>query len=166
MILGNPCSIGNLREFLSYVYANKTGVTVSPVIKGLAGIAGCTHCGKMGHSEECWKKHPKNMRCQTKCCSSRATCLHWAFSPQSSFVTRTLLDRPTTVPTSTVCRACTSISSSWHSGWAVKERPCNEATLRRESPVKAGCTRTATQRATMTHLVNPESAGNVVKWVM
>ncbi len=67
MILGNPCGIDNLCEFLAYIHVNKAGVTTSPVMKGLAGIAGCTHCGKMGHREkECWKKHPKNMQRQAR----------------------------------------------------------------------------------------------------
>ncbi len=63
MIVGNPCTIANLREFLSYVYANKTDSTTKSAMKGLASISGCTYCGKTGHKEDnCWNKHPKNGR--------------------------------------------------------------------------------------------------------
>ncbi len=67
MILNNPCNISNLREFLAYVHVSKSQVTDLPTMKGLASVPGCSHCGKVGHSErECWSKHPRNKRTQKK----------------------------------------------------------------------------------------------------
>ncbi len=60
MILNNPCNILNLREFLAYVHVSKSQVTDSPSMKGLASVAECSHCDKIGHNErECWIKHPE-----------------------------------------------------------------------------------------------------------
>ncbi len=67
MILGNPCNISNLREFLAYTHVNKAKVAVSPAMKSLASATKCNYCGKIGHNEkECWKKHPKNIKTERK----------------------------------------------------------------------------------------------------
>ncbi len=59
IIVGNPCTIANLREFLSYMHANKTTKATKPTMKGLANASVCTYCGKAGHNEDkCWNKHP------------------------------------------------------------------------------------------------------------
>ncbi len=63
MIIGNTCPVASLREFLSYVYANKIDRATKPAMKGLASITGCSNCGKVGHSErECWSKRPRNKK--------------------------------------------------------------------------------------------------------
>ncbi len=60
MIRGSPYTLDELREFLAYVHVTEEKKSNGPVMKGLATIVECRHCGKRGHNEkQCWKNPRK-----------------------------------------------------------------------------------------------------------
>ncbi len=69
MIRGSPYTMDELREFLAYVYVMQEKKINGPVMKGMATIAECKHCGRRGHNEkQCWKNPRKlNARKERKC---------------------------------------------------------------------------------------------------